>query len=181
MVNGSPASLISDEYRTQQQQLHRNPNYGVASVHFAPLVARVVRTLGASSLSDYGAGKRRLEAALREERIAVDYRPYDPAFPDYGEPCPADLVCCIDVLEHVEPDCLDAVLDDLRRITVSHGLFTVHTGPAQKVLPDGRNAHLIQRPAEWWLERLEPRFQILEARAMPLGVIVFVKGRTAEN
>ncbi len=36
-----PPSLISEEYRRMQQQLHENPNYGVASVEYAPLVAEV--------------------------------------------------------------------------------------------------------------------------------------------
>ena len=39
----SEANLISEEYRKMQQQLHENPNYGVASVGYAPLVAQVGR------------------------------------------------------------------------------------------------------------------------------------------
>ena len=106
-------------------------------------------------LSDYGAGKQNLLRGLNELGISgFDYFPYDPAFPEYGEPKPADLVCCIDVLEHIEPDFLDAVLDDLRAITVNRGFFSVNPNPAMKFLADGRNAHLIQEPASWWLPRL---------------------------
>ena len=32
--------LISDEYRRQQEQLHTNPDYGVAAIGFAPLLDR---------------------------------------------------------------------------------------------------------------------------------------------
>jgi len=35
-------------------------------------------------------------------------------------------------------------------------------GPAGKVLSDGRNAHLIQKPLSWWLPKLCERFEILE-------------------
>ena len=28
------------------------------------------------------------------------------------------------------------------------------TGPAEKMLPDGRNAHLIQQPKQWWLDKV---------------------------
>jgi hypothetical protein len=52
--------LITEEYRQMQQCLHENPNYGVASVHYAPLVAQVVEAIGAEELLDYGAGKGRL-------------------------------------------------------------------------------------------------------------------------
>lgn len=70
------------------------------------------------------------------------------------------MVVCIDVLEHIEPDCLEAVLDDLKRVTASFGIFTVATGPAKKVLADGRNAHLIQQDPEWWMMKIFARFVV---------------------
>ena len=54
----------------------------------------------------------------------VKYYPYDPVFPEYGEPKEADLVCCIDVLEHIEPPYLKNVLQDLSKITNKIGFFT---------------------------------------------------------
>ena len=156
-------TTISPAYLVEQQKLHQNPGYGVASVDLAPYVAAVIRSSGASSLGDYGAGKCRLQTALRDLGIEVDYRPYDPAYPEYGGPQRADLVTCVDVLEHVEPDCLPAVLRELSQITVRLGFFTVHTGPAVKHLSDGRNAHLIQRPMAWWLDNLSTYFDIVSA------------------
>ncbi len=90
---------------------------------------------------------------------------------------PADLVCCIDVLEHIEPLYLDAVLADLRRITVNVGMFTIHTGPAMKTLTDGRNAHLIQKPSSWWLPKLCERFEITHLRDIGVGFWVLAEGR----
>lgn len=171
-------ALISDEYRRLQQALHENPHYGVASIKMAPMVKQLIDQLQAKSLSDYGAGKQHLNHALISNfGLHMDYRPYDPAFPEYGPPQPADLVCCLDVLEHIEPDCLDNVLDDLKTITVKHGLFSVHTGPAGKHLADGRNAHLIQQPSSWWLPRLCERFEIEWLRKMPRGFSVVVAPR----
>ena len=37
-----PPLLISEEYRQTQQQFHENPQYGVASVAYAPLVAKII-------------------------------------------------------------------------------------------------------------------------------------------
>ena len=119
----------------------------------------ILRQHNISQLSDYGAGKQNLRKALEQRGVELSaYHPFDPAFPHYGEPQPAPLVCCIDVLEHVEPSCLEAVLHELERIVVHLGFFTIHTGPAGKTLPDGRNAHLIQAPSSWWLPKLAEHF-----------------------
>ena len=86
---------------------------------------------------------------------------YDPCIEKYaGTPEAADIVVCTDVLEHIEPDYLDNVLDDLQRLTRKVGFFTVATRPAVKTLSDGRNAHLIQRPVEWWVPKLCERFML---------------------
>jgi hypothetical protein len=177
-MDTQPKSVISDEYRQMQQQLHENPHYGVASVTFAPVVNQLIAETRATSLSDYGAGKQRLRDALRDQfQREIDYRPYDPAFPEYGPAQPADLVCCIDVLEHIELDYLDNVLDELASITVKYGVYSIHTGPAKKVLSDGRNAHLIQKPSSWWLPRLCERFEITALRGTPGGFYVVVTPR----
>lgn len=166
---------ISDEYLEAQKQLHENPNYGTASLAYAPIVLDVARQVDAKSISDYGAGKKRLETALHDLGYRdFHYHPYDPAFPEYGPPVAADLVCCIDVLEHVEPLYIDTVLEDLKRITVKHGVFSVHMGPAKKTLPDGRNAHLIQKSTSWWLPNLCKYFEILHLQQSPGGFWVVV-------
>ena len=167
---------ISREYLAQQQALHQNPHYGVASIHYAPLVAELISKFAVSSVADYGAGKRNLHKKLKElGHDSFKYFPYDPVFPEYGEPKSADLVCCIDVLEHVEPDCLTDVLTDLSNITSKLGLYTVHTGPAIKHLPDGRNAHLIQQPTSWWLPKLCQHFEIAHLQSVPEGFWVVVE------
>ena len=173
-------TLISEEYRKMQEELHRNPNYGVASVHYAPIVAEVVKSVNAAELLDYGAGKGRLGETLNSLMLHPPLiHHYDPARSEWAAPPqPCACVACIDVLEHIEPDLIDNVLDDLQRVTIGHGVFTVHTGPAMKVLADGRNAHLIQQPPEWWLQRFEQRFNVAEFRPMTQGfwVVVTAKG-----
>jgi len=175
-----PPSLISEEYRRMQRQLHENPGYGVASLEFAPLVVQVIEQLGVSEILDYGAGKGRLSPGLRERiQRPLTIHHYDPAVPEWSAPpAPSQFVACIDVLEHIEPHLLDNVLDDLRRVTAWTGLFTVHTGEALKVLPDGRNAHLIQQPPEWWLPRFMERFDLMTFNRMPMGFWVGVERKS---
>jgi len=154
---------ITEDYRKMQQKLHENPNYGVASISFAPLVAKVIEAYKVKSLSDYGAGKQNLRKALLSKGIRLDeYHPYDPAFPEYGVPSPAELVCCIDVLEHIEPDLVDNVIAELAKIVTHIGFISIHMGPAGKFLEDGRNAHLIQEPTSWWLSKFINHFEIIQ-------------------
>ena len=159
--------MISAEYLAEQQKLHENPKYGVASTLFAPIVAQLIRDNRWESIHDYGAGKQRLRETLEQLGVEVAYSAYDPVFPAYGSPQSADLVCCIDVLEHIEPEHLDAVLDDLQRIITGVGFLTIHTGAAKKVLSDGRNAHLIQKPSSFWLPRLCERFEVVHLTSLP--------------
>lgn len=170
---------ISSGYLKLQQELHENPNYGVASLAFAPIVADLILQTHVQSVSDYGAGKKRLLEGLMKAGVTPSqYYPYDPVFPEYGPPKEANLVCCIDVLEHIEPESLDAVLDELASITVGLGFFSIHMGPADKVLSDGRNAHLIQQPSSWWLPRLCKHFNILHLVShdiMGQGIWIIVK------
>lgn len=70
------------------------------------------------------------------------------------------MVACIDVLEHIEPEYLDEVINDLIRLTQGVCFLSIHTGPAIKVLSDGRNAHLTQQPMKWWIPKLWDRFEL---------------------
>jgi hypothetical protein len=173
---------ISVDYLAQQQELHRNPDYGVASLGFAQIVKDVIEHFKAKSISDYGAGKKNLLKGLNGLGVTeFDYFPYDPAFPEYGEPKPADLVCCIDVLEHIEPPFLNSVLAELAEITVRRGFFSIHCDPAVKHLPDGRNAHLIQAPTSWWLPRLCQHFEVRHLETAPGGFWAMVEPRSDQE
>ena len=172
-------TLISEDYRRMQQELHKNPNYGVASVGYAPLVAELMQAVGATEYLDYGAGKGRLGQTLRQHtQQSLTIHHYDPAIPEWSAPPqPCRFVACIDVLEHIEPHLIDNVLDDLQRVTLGVGVFTVHTGPAVKVLTDGRNAHLIQQSPTWWLPKFMSRFELVQFSRMPQGFWIGVEAR----
>ena len=167
--------LISEEYKKQQQVMHENPEYGVASVTFAPLVTQLINKLQVSQLLDYGMGKGRLAEALKPDNKLSVFG-YDPGIEGYDDPPePTEMVACIDVLEHIEPELIDNVLDDLQRVTQRVGFFSIHTGPAVKVLPDGRNAHLIQEGYEWWLPKIWSRFNVQAFQQVPNGFYVVVR------
>lgn len=152
---------ISEAYRAEQEHLHETTEYGTASIGFAPVVSEICNKLEVMHLLDYGCGSRTNLLKHLKVDHKLKYQGYDPGVPRFsGHPAPAEMVCCIDVLEHVEPEFLDNVLDELESLTEAVIFATIHTGPANKVLSDGRNAHINQQPIEWWLPRLLCRFEI---------------------
>lgn len=170
--------LISDAYRAEQAALHATGNFGLAALDFGSIVADILRQTQASSLLDYGCGSRRSLLQALTLPPDVVYEGYDPAVPEFASsPLPAELVVCIDVLEHVEPDCLPDVLAHLGELCDPFGFFSIHCGAAGKVLSDGRNAHLTQQLPEWWIDRLAPWFEPLDQRPTPGGFCVLVKRR----
>lgn len=155
--------LITEGYRAQQQAMHEAARGygGVHSKNYAQSVLDLIAKHEVKDVLDYGAGKGHFGEILFASGYMGDYHAYDPGIPYWAEtPQPAEFVACIDVLEHIEPELLDNVLADLHRVTLTRGFFSVHLTEAKKFLPDGRNAHLIIRPPEWWLAKIGERFHI---------------------
>lgn len=50
-------------------ELHKNPNYGVASLMYAPIAADLIRMFNFRSVSDYGADKQNLLKGLTEAGV----------------------------------------------------------------------------------------------------------------
>jgi len=164
--------LISSDYREQNKRLHEVRNdYGGGGSKHAENITGLCQMTGGQSVLDYGCGKGSLRRALLGSGLTVTE--YDPAIEGKDDPPePADVVACTDVLEHVEPECLEAVLDDLRRVTRIAVFLEVATRPAVKTLPDGRNAHLIVQSYKWWLPRIWSRFEIVTASITPKAFVV---------
>ena len=153
---------ISPAYLEQNRLLHAGGSYGLGGQRWAESVRNICRVAGSRDVLDYGCGQRTLEKAL-----GFPIRNYDPCIPGLdAAPEPADVVVCTDVLEHIEPECLDEVLDDLKRVVRRVGFLVIANRPAKKTLPDGRNAHLIQEDSAWWMPRLKSRFAVAYVKEM---------------
>lgn len=166
--------MITPEYLEIQRQMHRDKaSYGKYSSKWAEIVMTLCATEKTTDVLDYGCGKGELNLHLP---FAIHC--YDPAVPKYeAKPAPADIVVCTDVLEHVEEQFVDEVLDDLKRLTRKYMVFEIATGPAKKHLPDGRNAHITQRPVRWWLDKLEERFEVYEMSQTKEGMYGILEAR----
>jgi uncharacterized Rossmann fold enzyme len=170
-VNRSRTYRFTEEYARQNEQLHREKaSYGTSGHHHASRVfmaaAQICRKSGVCEILDYGCGKETLRRGLDESFPAVSgvsIRGYDPCIPGLDQdPVPADLVVCTDVMEHVEPPCVEAVIKHLHDLTKQVLIVDVHLQPAVKTLPDGRNAHICLRDKDWWKSWFSKYFVVIE-------------------
>ena len=158
-------SLISEEYREQNALLHaEKPGYGAGGAKWAPLVRQLASQT--DTVLDYGCGKGELAKALWPRPI----HEYDPAIEGKNVAQSCDIVVCTDVLEHIEPESMQAVMEHLVALTKRHFFFSIATCKAKKDLPDGRNAHLSVWPASWWKNYLTKYFNLLAFEEHQYGV-----------
>ena len=154
------SKLYTPEYIKQLQSLHndrgRSKGFG-GKVKKLGEFHNYIKLWNPSSLLDYGCGKGHILSYLKETYPTIRIDGYDPALPMFSK-VPNTLYDCVfsnDVLEHIEPEMLPSVLTHINHISVKYLWLRIDTAPARKVLPDGRNAHLIQESQEWWTRKLE--------------------------
>ncbi|AXQ69202.1 methyltransferase [Caulobacter phage CcrBL9] len=154
------SDTISEAYRSLNAALHgENPSYGANGWQWIGPVLHFAQAHDARSILDYGCGKDSFARWAPQTAPNIRYESYDPAIPEHAAPPPiCDFVACLDVLEHIEPDHLDAVLADIRDHMRLGGFFVICLRAAKKELPDGRNAHLIIESDGWWIDRLKTIF-----------------------
>lgn len=149
-------NLISRDYLEQNRILHRGKEgFGGSGHKHYDAVVEFIRELGAKNLLDYGAGECTLLVKFKKEGHKFPIVCYDPAVPKLASlPKAADLVVCTDVLEHVEPNLLDNVLDHIASLSRKGCYLAIATRPANKHLPNGKNAHAIIEDTPFWMQRL---------------------------
>ncbi|MHC4372425.1 MAG: class I SAM-dependent methyltransferase, partial [Planctomycetota bacterium] len=120
-------NLIKDEtlafYQAEHTERPKGKEYGTTGARNAgDQVFDLVRSLNRPlTVLDYGAGTGSLVAYVREqcEKYGChvpEFTLYDPAIPaiaEIPEGRTFDIVTSSDVMEHIEPDCLDDVLAHL--------------------------------------------------------------------
>ncbi len=162
------------EYAAIQTQFHKDrADYGVSGLRYADHVLSIAQKMNTRDILDFGCGKATLQKSL-----PFPIQNYDPFVEEYSkQPSPADLVVCTDVMEHIEPPYLRLVLEEIHSLSKQAVFFQIATGPAKKILPDGRNAHLIQENGNWWIARLIEHFDIRQFQDMTSGIVVLCTPR----
>ena len=168
----------TDEYAKLQADFHnQRPDYGISGHKYADPIAQLAKNLNTRDILDYGCGKCTLQKSL-----PFPIQNYDPFILEFAaRPSPADLVCCTDVMEHIEPDFIQNVIQDIHSLTKVAAFFQIATRPASKQLPDGRNAHLVIQPANWWLQAFLPFFALKAFQELHGGFIMVVEPIRSEK
>lgn len=153
--------LITPEYQRENARLHSvDPMFGAEGYLWAYHVAGIAIVEECISILDYGCGKGTLGKVLRDvcfdageggHQFCFHVREYDPGFPGKEwEPSRADLVVALDVMEHIEPDCVDDVVRDLARLAQKKLFVVVSTKLSKRKLADGRDTHVSLHDGNWW-------------------------------
>ena len=108
------------------------------------------------SVVDYGTGKGALVSRLRDQLpTAISVNGYDPAVKQFKikPETPVDIITCIDVLEHVELSLVDSVLHETNNQLLIF-VCMIDLQPSVKTMDNGRNAHIMLAPYDWWINRI---------------------------
>lgn len=162
----------TDSYAEMQRSLHvqEDIKYGQGGMRNFEFVSRALIALYAQlkrkvQWMDYGCGNGALSNEIENAFKCVDvtrYDPFHPSWRDQVEPGMQDLITCMDVLEHVEEECIDNTVDYLADHCRFGLTLSICCEEAYKTLPDGRNAHVTVHIPQWWRDRLARRFQVNE-------------------
>lgn len=136
---------------------------------FVKRIKRLIDATGARSILDYGSGKGQqydpapLDAGGERWDGVLDYwgvdevTCFDPGYGPYSK-LPSgkfDGVVSTDVLEHCPEEDIGWIVDEIFSFATRFVFLTIACYPAQKLLPNGENAHCTVRTRDWWKEVVE--------------------------
>ena len=146
--------MISNKLKKMYSDIHSNTPFGKRGKMPRGL-KQFIKEIKPKSILDFGCGKGNLIVTLKENYPNIEVFGYDPANPQYADNIPCvDMVISTDVLEHIEPEHIDDTIEMLSLKSKFH-YHLISCAPAKLILPDGRNAHLIQEGPNWWRQKFE--------------------------
>lgn len=162
------STTISEKQRRLNQELHQNradfgSTGGAGNQDVIKAIKRYNKLAIINSVLDYGTGKGQFPKSLQKALPNLEVKAYDPAVEHFSARPDGtfDMVTCFDVLEHVERDSVSAVLEEIRSYSAKVVFLQIDLQPAIKRLQDGRNAHIMLAPPDWWLAQCSPHFPVI--------------------
>ena len=116
------------------------------------------------SLLDHGTGQGGLISTLTQDKsLKINAQGYDPGVPAFSKipRSKYDIVTSIDVLEHIGKPFIHSTLQEIANMTEKFFFFCIDLLPASKKMTDGRNAHFLIAPTEWWIHQIKNEFKII--------------------
>jgi len=153
-MDGALIPLYRKMHAEEAQEVHHFP--GRSILQHAWIVNQMIRKNRSQTLLDYGCGLGFQYSIEHVERWwGIMPTLYDPAVERYrSHPSEAghlfDGVIVSDVMEHVPEDEVRPLLRDIFGLACQWVFFSICCRPANRLLPDGTNAHCTLKPeAEW--------------------------------
>lgn len=150
--------MITPKYKQLLQQKHSKKAWGGTGWkwigHLVDLMIR--RRWQKPTILDYGCGRSTFKETMEWLMPHIPVYEYDPGIPgkDSLPVAMFDIVYCTDVMEHVEEQFVDPTLHQIASMARWGAFFVIDCQPSQSTLPDGNNAHVTIKPAQWWIDRL---------------------------
>jgi hypothetical protein len=147
----------------QYRELHEEGHFaGLSILPWVEDIAALVRRTGAETLLDYGCGKgmQYVKHGAHEAWGGIMPHLYDPGVSGLSKPPEGlfDGVISTDVAEHIPEGEVDAYIEALKRHAGRFVFVSICCRPANRLLPDGRNAHLTIRRIKWWKKKFARAF-----------------------
>jgi hypothetical protein len=145
----------------QYQEVHKSKKYGKSSEKFYILIREIIREKKKNIILDFGGGQSNLVYMLADY-YNVRGEKYEPSIKEFSELNikKADLILNTDVLEHIPEHMLNDVLEKIKNIS-TNVYFSIHTGLATVILPNGENAHCTVHQPDWWKKKLKEYFDVV--------------------
>jgi len=175
--------LYTKYYQEQLRKKHSKTSWGGGVGTKVKWIIPEVKTLLSNSITtvlDYGCGNGTFKKVCNELFPDISVLEYDPGITN-KDICPkkADIVICFDVLEHIEPECLDDVLSHIQSINTYGAVLQPCLVAAHHTLEDVGNAHLIIQDSDWWISKFKQYFSIEHIHYNTKShLAVFVKNNT---
>jgi len=132
-------------------------------IMIAPFLRDYARQMQATDMLDYGGGRgaqyklQGIEIDGTTHNDTCDYLGikqstcFDPGVTGTREFGKYDLVACVDALEHCDRQDLPWIVRQLFQCARKGVFANIASYKANKILPNGENAHCTIEPAEWWM------------------------------
>lgn len=156
------------KYTNQYIKIYEDvPQYGKTGRHYSKVLNHIIKSNNVNSLFDFGCGQNaKIINYLNERFPSIKSRGYDPAivyntelvsniFP-HGEKF--DILISTDCLEHIPSDELPQCWQLFYELSPKCMFHAISTRKAQKILPDGTNAHKTVESPEWWRNEFARNF-----------------------
>jgi hypothetical protein len=174
---------ISKEYLDKIVDFRDNKykTWGGAVTSKVPQIYERILKEECKSVLDYGSGNSDFKNTV--EKLYPDYNfeivEYEPSIPELNvDPAKCDMTICVDVLEHIEPDKIDNVLSHIIEKTNKICFLSICVVESHGQFDDGTNLHLIVEPVEWWIKKLEEKFNMVSVLTTKFHLMTWVEPKT---